>query len=272
MGLWMEKEWKQDGKSRERLLGVLMGALILCCAFALGREAARYRSTAKTSEADCEDGGAAGVGTAEERGERRKVRVVIDAGHGGDDPGKIGINGALEKDINLKIAGRVKALLEAQDVEVVMTRETEDGLYDADASNKKVQDMKRRIAIIDETQPVITVSIHQNSYQEEYVHGAQVFYYTNSVEGKLLAEYLQESLIEIADPDNTRVTKANDSYYLLKKTGTPIVIVECGFLSNRAEAEKLAAEEYQEKIAWAVHMGILRYLNATNAAGRLATY
>lgn len=256
MGLWMKEKWKQDEKSRERLLGLLMGALILCCAFALGREAAHYRSTAKTSD----------VETTEESGAKKKIRVVIDAGHGGDDPGKIGTNGALEKDINLKIAGRVKALLEAQDIEVVMTRETEDGLYDADASNKKVQDMKRRIAIIEEAQPVITVSIHQNSYQEEYVHGAQVFYYTNSVEGKLLAEYLQESLIEIADPENTRVTKANDSYYLLKKTGTPIVIVECGFLSNDAEAEKLTTEDYQEKIAWAVHMGILRYLNAVSVS------
>lgn len=260
----MKVKWKQDGKSRERLLGLLMGALILCCAFALGREAAHYRSTAKTRDTDQGDGEAAGVKTAEKNEVKKKVCVVIDAGHGGDDPGKIGINGAAEKEINLKIASRLKVLLEAQDVEVVMTRETEDGLYDADASNKKVQDMKRRIAIIEEAQPVITVSIHQNSYQEEYVHGAQVFYYTNSVEGRLLAEYLQESLIEIADPDNTRVTKPNDSYYLLKKTGTPIVIVECGFLSNYAEAEKLVTEEYQEKIAWAVHMGILRYLNATS--------
>lgn len=260
MGLWMKEKRKQEEKSRERLLGLLMGALILACAFALGREAARYRSTAKTLDMESEDEGAAEG----ESAKGSKVCVVIDAGHGGDDPGKVGINGALEKDINLKIASRLQALLEAQDVEVVMTRETEDGLYDEDASNKKVQDMKRRITLIDETQPVITVSIHQNSYQEEYVHGAQVFYYTNSVEGKRLAEYLQESLIEIADPDNTRVTKANDSYYLLKKTGTPIVIVECGFLSNYAEAEKLVTEEYQEKIAWAVHMGILRYLNATD--------
>ena len=101
--------------------------------------------------------------------------VVIDAGHGGDDPGKIGINGAKEKDVNLSIARRVKDYLEKEDIRVVMTRETEDGLYDADASHKKVQDMKRRIAIIEETAPDLTVSIHQNSYPEEYVHGAQVF-------------------------------------------------------------------------------------------------
>ena len=84
----------------------------------------------------------------------------------------------MEKDLNLEIALLVKKYLEMDDIRVVMTREDESGLYDAGASNKKVQDMKRRIAIIEETQPDLTVSIHQNSYPEEYVHGAQVFFYT----------------------------------------------------------------------------------------------
>lgn len=121
--------------------------------------------------------------------------------------------------------------------------------------------MKRRIELIDETAPQVTVSIHQNSYPEEYVHGAQVFYYTGSAEGQSLAERIQRQLIEKADPENKRQIKANDSYYLLKKTGIPIVIVECGFLSNSAEAEKLCSEEYQEQLAWAIQMGILQYLN-----------
>ncbi|MDE7269649.1 MAG: N-acetylmuramoyl-L-alanine amidase [Acetatifactor sp.] len=191
-----------------------------------------------------------------------KVQVVIDAGHGGIDPGKIGINGAEEKDINLQIATLVKRYLELQDVEVIMTRETDDGLYDANASNKKVQDMKRRIAIIDEAAPALTVSIHQNSYPEEYVKGAQVFYYTGSTEGQKLADFLQESLVERLDPENHRQVKANDSYYLLKKTPTPIVIVECGFLSNSEEAARLCDKSYQERVAWAVHIGILQYLNS----------
>lgn len=187
--------------------------------------------------------------------------VVIDAGHGGDDPGKVGINGALEKDLNLEIALLVKKYLEMDDVRVIMTREDESGLYDAGASNKKVQDMKRRIAIIEETNPVVTVSIHQNSYPEEYVHGAQVFFYTGSAEGQKLAEKIQNRLIVGLDPDNHREVKANDSYYLLKKTPTPIVIVECGFLSNSEEAEKLCSKEYQEKLAWEIHLGIMQYLN-----------
>lgn len=190
----------------------------------------------------------------------RVFRVVIDAGHGGIDPGKVGINGAEEKDINLEIALLVKQYLELQDVEVIMTRETEEGLYDANADNKKVQDMKRRIEIIDEKDPALTVSIHQNSYPEEYVKGAQVFYYTGSTEGQRLAELLQDSLVERLDSENHRQIKANDSYYLLKKTASPIVIVECGFLSNGEEAQKLCDKSYQQRVAWAVHVGILQYL------------
>ncbi len=190
-----------------------------------------------------------------------KPCVVIDAGHGGSDPGKVGINGVLEKDLNLSIALTVKQFLEANDVEVVLTRQTDEGLYDENASNKKVQDMKRRVSMIEEAAPLVTVSIHQNSYPEEYVHGAQVFYYDTSVEGKELAGILQQRLIEDVDPSNKRQIKANDSYYLLKKTATPIVIVECGFLSNREEADKLCDPLYQERIAWSLHLGILQYLN-----------
>ena len=203
-----------------------------------------------------------GKGGEDEGGEgKAKFCVVIDAGHGGADPGKVGINGSLEKDINLEIAKKLKKFLEAEDVEVIMTRTDGNGLYDENASNKKVQDMKRRIAIIEEAQPEIVVSVHQNSYHEEYVHGAQVFYYTGSSTGKKLAELIQDCFVAGVDSENKREAKANDSYYLLKKTSRPIVIVECGFLSNRAEEEKLNTEIYQEKAAWAIHMGVMRYLN-----------
>jgi len=190
--------------------------------------------------------------------------VVIDAGHGGDDPGKVGVNGALEKDINLQIANLVKQYLEANDISVIMTREDEDGLYDKNASNKKVQDMKRRVEIIEGANPALTVSIHQNSYPEEYVHGAQVFYYEGSKEGLALAECLQQRLVQGVDPENKRQVKANSSYYLLKKTPTPIAIVECGFLSNVAEAQKLCDEDYQKELAWEISTGIIQYLNRTN--------
>ncbi len=225
-----------------KLLSMVMGMLLIVSMLVVGRETARSVMSSRLEEKDVKC-------------------VVLDAGHGGADPGKVGINGAEEKDVNLEIALLVKQYLEANDVVVVMTRTTEEGLYDADTSNKKVQDMKRRIALIEETQPDITVSIHQNSYPEEYVHGAQVFYYDDSRQGQRLAELIQAQLVDKADPDNTRQVKANDSYYLLKKTGVPIVIVECGFLSNQAEAEKLCNSDYQHRLAWAIHLGILQYLN-----------
>ena len=194
--------------------------------------------------------------------EKKKPCVVIDAGHGGADPGKVGINDALEKDINLEIAKKLQMFLELADVEVILTRDSDAGLYDEDASNKKVQDMKRRVALIEETSPVVTISIHQNSYHEEYVHGAQTFYYANSDQSKKLAEQIQHLLLKELDPNNTRVAKSNDSYYLLKKTSSPIVIVECGFLSNREEAQKLESDYYQEKVAWAIHLGVVQYINS----------
>lgn len=196
-----------------------------------------------------------------ENEEKEKPCVVIDAGHGGTDPGKVGVDGSLEKDINLKIAKKLAVFLGAADVDVVLTRESDAGLYDENVSNKKVQDMKNRVALIEEKKPVMTVSIHQNSYHEEYVHGAQVFYYAGSEESKDIAERMQRVLAEQVDPDNARQAKANDSYYLLKKTSPPIVIVECGFLSNYEEAQKLSSEVYQEKTAWAIHLAILQYLN-----------
>lgn len=172
----------------------------------------------------------------------------------------MGVGGQLEKDINLQIAMRLKEFLEAEGIEVVMTREEDMGLYDENASNKKVQDMKRRLEIIEAADPVLVVSIHQNSYHEEYVKGAQAFYYATSTNSKHLAEILQDRFKEV-DPENKRSAKGNDSYFLLKKTSKPIVIVECGFLSNREEAENLSSELYQEKLAWAVHMGVMQYLN-----------
>lgn len=197
-----------------------------------------------------------------EENRKKKPCVVVDAGHGGADPGKVGIDGTLEKDINLQIALKLKQFLELADVEVVLTRDSDAGLYDENASNKKVQDMKRRVEIIESAAPIVTVSIHQNSYHEEYVHGAEAYYYGTSEQSKLLAENIQQMLLNKVDEKNTRTAKANGSYYLLKKTASPIAIVECGFLSNSEEAQKLQSDYYQEKIAWAIHLAILQYINS----------
>ena len=190
-----------------------------------------------------------------------KPLVVIDAGHGGFDPGKVGIDGQLEKDINLSIAMRLKEYLEASDVNVVLTRDTDTGLYQSGDSHKKVSDMRRRCDIINEARPDLVVSIHQNSYHQEEINGGQVFYYKTSQNGKRLAEILQERFDYVLGEANRRVAKANDNYYLLLHVKEPIVIVECGFLSNRKEAKALESEDYQDRMAWTIHMGVMEYLN-----------
>lgn len=191
-----------------------------------------------------------------------KKTVVLDSGHGGIDPGKESSDGILEKNINLAIAEELKTLLQDAGVHVVMTRTDDNGLYEESDSNKKIADMKKRCAIIDECKADIVVSIHQNSYQSPEVSGAQVFYYKHSAEGKKLAEILQKSFKENLDPENKRVEKADTTYYMLLHTSAPTVIAECGFLSNPAEAAKLNTQEYQKKVAVAIYSGIIEYFMA----------
>ncbi len=201
-----------------KALRIIMAAILLVSMYFVAGEGAAYVNSRDVAGEE--------AGQSRGREEKEQFCVVIDAGHGGADPGKVGVNGSLEKDINLKIAEMVKSFLETEGVNVVMTRTDDHGLYDEGASNKKVQDMKRRIAIIEEVHPQIVVSIHQNSYHEEYVHGAQVFYYDGSATGKRLAEMIQKRFVISVDAENRREAKANNSYYLLKKTSCPIVIVE----------------------------------------------
>ena len=231
-------------RGRERRMGLLMAGLVLVAAVVCGRNGGVREAASK--QANHTD----------------SRLVIIDAGHGGDDPGKIGVDGVQEKDLNLKMALALRDLLEQQDVEVLMTREDAGGLYDERTSNKKVQDMRRRCELINREKPACVISFHQNSYHEESIHGAQVFYYKTSKESGELAKILQKELARVVEPTNHRQAKANDTYYLLKKTEAPTVIVECGFLSNWDECAKLQNEEYQAKLVWAIQMGVLKYLNS----------
>lgn len=187
--------------------------------------------------------------------------ILVDAGHGGTDPGMIGTGGLEEKGINLQIAMKLKSVLESKGYTVVMIREEDKGLYEENSRNKKAQDMQQRIAMIRECRPALCVSIHQNSYQDPAVYGPQVFYYEDSAQGKELAELIQAELnqgLEVARP---RTAKGNKTYYLLKRSESVLNIVECGFLTNPEEAELLQTESYQKKVAEAVARGIEAYLN-----------
>lgn len=187
--------------------------------------------------------------------------IVIDAGHGGADPGKVGVNGTLEKDINLEIALALQEALEEEGMTVVLTRHNDSGLYDENSSNKKMQDMRGRLAIIEESNADLVVSIHQNSFSDSSVCGPQVFYYETSEKGAEAAKLMQDALnteLEIARP---RVQKGNDNYFLLTKCSKVMIIAECGFLSNPEEEALLNDEDYQERIVEALKQGICEYLD-----------
>lgn len=186
--------------------------------------------------------------------------IVLDPGHGGEDPGMVGVGGVKEKEINLQVAKALGSLLEQQGFQVVYTRMEDAGLYDVQTANKKAQDMQRRCALIEEKKPVLTVSIHQNSYSDPNVYGPQVFYFEHSVDGEALASCVQGQLnrqLEIAKP---RVIKGNTNYYILKRSAGTTILVECSFLSNPQEAAKIQTPEYQQAVARAICSGILEYL------------
>jgi N-acetylmuramoyl-L-alanine amidase len=183
-----------------------------------------------------------------------KKIIVIDAGHGGWDPGKVGKNDTIEADINLAIAHNLQILLETAGATAFLTRADDVALGDT-----KNADLAARTSMPTDMQAHIFVSIHQNAYHTSNASGAQTFYYKDSQQSKHLAETIQARLRSFLDAENRKEAKANDNYYLLKKTQTPAVIIECGFLTNDGDVEKLARRDYQEKVAWGIYMGILDY-------------
>lgn len=181
--------------------------------------------------------------------------VIIDAGHGGGDPGAIGMSGTLEKYINLSIALNLQKLIEQSGGNVLMTR-TEDEMI----GNNKKDDMKARKKLREENSGDIFISIHLNSFPQSSCKGAQTFYADNE-ESKSLAEKIQKNMVKYLDEDNSRIAKKLTDVYLLKKVNIPSVIVECGFLSNSKEEKLLMDDEYQEKIAFSIYLGISEYFN-----------
>ena len=188
--------------------------------------------------------------------------IVLDAGHGGYDPGKVGINGALEKDINLSIVKKLQELLEKEGFTVYLTRESDTLLAPANSKSKKKEDMIARIEMITDINPFFTISIHQNSFTNASTSGPQVFYYETSEPSATMAQIIQDVLNLQLEPSKKRSPQANTNYYLLTRTPTPTVIVECGFLSNPTEADLLTQDEYQTRVANSIFLGICSYYEA----------
>jgi N-acetylmuramoyl-L-alanine amidase len=186
--------------------------------------------------------------------------IYLDPGHGGVDPGA-GEEEPFEKDIALNVSLKLRDYLQQQGALVIMTRETDVDLADKGLkgySKRKVQDLKRRLDLINESEADFFATIHLNAIPSSKWKGAQTFYSTNYKENKRAAKLIQDELrrnLENTDRD----AKAANSIYLLKHTNKPGVLVEIGFLSNPQEAANLKDEAYQEKIAASIYDGMLRY-------------
>lgn len=201
----------------------------------------------------------------------KKQTVIIDAGHGGEDGGSSSSSGILEKDINLAIALDLRDLLVQDNYDVIMIREGDYAVGDTTLGTireRKRSDMNNRIQTINESGESILVSIHQNHFTESQYHGAQMFYSANREESAQLAESIRFNIIAALQPENNRESKpADSSIYLLDSCKVPGVIVECGFLSNPEEAEKLNTESYQKQMAYAIYSGVTDYFKTLDAGG-----
>ena len=192
--------------------------------------------------------------------------IILDAGHGGIDPGAMSNDKTiLEKDINLQITKKIKELIEASGGNVILTREEDVSLYE-DGDNKTTrqkynENLKNRKKIIEESQADMFVSIHLNAFEDSKYYGAQTFYPKDKDDSKFLANLIQEELKRVVDNTNNREIKPRDDIYLLKENKIPSTLIECGFLSNEKESKLLTDEEYQDKIAWSIYIGIQKYFS-----------
>ena len=194
--------------------------------------------------------------------------IVIDPGHGGSDPGKISTSGVMEKDVNLSIAMALKQLFENRGFTVVMTRTTDCDLAPDNSKHPKTDDLTKRTALMSKSNVAVSISIHQNSFEDSSSCGPQVFYYAASDAGKELASSVLGALNTSLCVAKPRSIKPNKEYFILKKSTSPTVIVECGFLSNPAETLLLTDKNYQDDLAHAIYIGVTDYL-AQSPSGHL---
>ncbi len=193
-----------------------------------------------------------------------KPIIILDAGHGGFDGGCTAYNGALEKDVNLSIELTLKAILESIGYTVEVTRSTDVSIYDPGVTgtlNQKKSDMNNRLKLFNKYENSIAVSIHQNQFTDSQYSGAQMFYSKTNPLSETLAKTLQDSFRNRLQNDNNREIKnAGEDLYLLYYSNCPSVMVECGFLSNKEEADKLLTDEYQKQVALTIFSGLNEFI------------
>ncbi len=187
--------------------------------------------------------------------------IIIDAGHGGEDPGAVAVNGRYEKDLNLEIAFTLGGMLAESGYAVMYTRTTDRLLYSEDENikgMKKIYDLKNRCKIAAEFPNALFISIHMNSYSNPKYSGLQVYYTKDDDDSRQLASDIQGS-VNSSIEDSERVIKCGEGLYILENTPSTAVLIECGFLSNAEEAEKLSQKEYQKRLSSAIICGIIEY-------------
>lgn len=194
-----------------------------------------------------------------------RIRILLDPGHGGVDQGASGDLKIAEAPINLAIAKKLMSFLEGSGFEVEMTRHDDQGLY-TDLSgtirDKKNEDLKNRVDLINKSGSDLVISIHLNYFPQKQYYGTHVFYQKNNEAiTKAAAETIQESMKNILDKSNTRVPQLKKGIKIMDDAKVPVVLIECGFLSNNDEERKLISDDYQEKTAWAIYAGLLKHFN-----------
>lgn len=194
-----------------------------------------------------------------------KKLIIIDPGHGGEDPGAVGVNGSLEKELNLELALTVCELLRLSGFEVIMTR-TDDRMLstDDDVGSKKTRDLAARVAIAEEHPDALFVSLHMNKFSDPSVKGTQIYYSKNDPESRRLAGVISDYVRASIQPSNERpIKEATSAIYLLDRIKTPAVLVECGFLSNAMEEALLRDNEYRTALACAICGAVASYSGET---------
>ena len=192
----------------------------------------------------------------------REVKIIVDAGHGNPDGGAVGVTGVLEKDINLAIAMKLSEVLEGKGYTPIMTRTGDNGIYDSDSETireMKKSDMNARLTIMKKSGADLFVSIHMNSFTQKSANGLHVFYAANHKEIKDLAEEIQNGIFKVTGAETHTVKTADERLFLMKSPPVPAILVECGFLSNPQEEQKLNTEDYQSRLAWAIGDAIDKY-------------
>ncbi len=197
-------------------------------------------------------------------GEAKGYTFILDAGHGGEDAGAIGVNGVLEKDINLAVCNTLAEILKANGHNVILTR-TEDKLLYTEEENikgqRKIHDLKNRLKVAKENPEAIFISIHMNKFSMESCRGMQIYYAKND-DSQKLAQNIQAMVKETLQPYNKRQIKITDgTVYLLDNAVGTAILVECGFLSNKEECEKLSEKDYQTQLSFQIFCGIMEYIN-----------